>query len=112
MCDSQFKRGVGEVEEHTDLWIGYCAFHLGDYKRAMEVRLPFLSDSVEYCSGVFSELTRLSGKGAWSTGNRCLRLNRWLRAPVLRDCVPVKRKTDGCVRYFPPALTDSNKLCN
>uniref|UniRef100_A0AAY4A4B6 Intraflagellar transport protein 56 n=1 Tax=Denticeps clupeoides TaxID=299321 RepID=A0AAY4A4B6_9TELE len=23
-------------EEHADLWIGYCAFHLGDHKRAME----------------------------------------------------------------------------
>uniref|UniRef100_A0A673WV11 Intraflagellar transport protein 56 n=1 Tax=Salmo trutta TaxID=8032 RepID=A0A673WV11_SALTR len=33
----EFQRDVGEKEEHADLWIGYCAFHLGDYKRAMEV---------------------------------------------------------------------------
>ncbi|XP_054844728.1 intraflagellar transport protein 56 isoform X2 [Eublepharis macularius] len=32
----EFKRHVGEQEEDTDLWIGYCAFHLGDYKRALE----------------------------------------------------------------------------
>uniref|UniRef100_A0A8C8G8L3 Intraflagellar transport protein 56 n=1 Tax=Oncorhynchus tshawytscha TaxID=74940 RepID=A0A8C8G8L3_ONCTS len=32
----EFQRDVGEKEEHADLWIGYCAFHLGDYKRAME----------------------------------------------------------------------------
>ncbi|XP_059496769.1 intraflagellar transport protein 56 isoform X2 [Stegostoma tigrinum] len=32
----EFKRHVGENEEDVDLWIGYCAFHLGDYKRAME----------------------------------------------------------------------------
>ncbi|XP_028671397.1 intraflagellar transport protein 56 [Erpetoichthys calabaricus] len=32
----EFKRSVGEKEEDLDLWIGYCAFHLGDYKRAME----------------------------------------------------------------------------
>ncbi|XP_023394946.1 intraflagellar transport protein 56 isoform X1 [Loxodonta africana] len=32
----EFKRHVGEQEENTDLWIGYCAFHLGDYKRALE----------------------------------------------------------------------------
>ncbi|XP_046899523.1 intraflagellar transport protein 56 isoform X2 [Hypomesus transpacificus] len=32
----EFQRDVGEREEHADLWIGYCAFHLGDYKRAME----------------------------------------------------------------------------
>lgn len=33
----EFQRSIGEIEEHADLWIGYCAFHLGDYKKAMEV---------------------------------------------------------------------------
>ncbi|KAG7266118.1 hypothetical protein CRUP_028120 [Coryphaenoides rupestris] len=33
----EFQRDVGEREEHADLWMGYGAFHLGDYKRAMEV---------------------------------------------------------------------------
>ncbi|CAJ1053663.1 intraflagellar transport protein 56 [Xyrichtys novacula] len=32
----KFQRSIGEVEEHADLWIGYCAFHLGDYKKAMK----------------------------------------------------------------------------
>uniref|UniRef100_A0A3B4ZM09 Intraflagellar transport protein 56 n=1 Tax=Stegastes partitus TaxID=144197 RepID=A0A3B4ZM09_9TELE len=32
----EFQRSIGEKEEHADCWIGYCAFHLGDYKRAME----------------------------------------------------------------------------
>uniref|UniRef100_A0A3P9LA79 Intraflagellar transport protein 56 n=1 Tax=Oryzias latipes TaxID=8090 RepID=A0A3P9LA79_ORYLA len=32
----EFHKSIGEKEEHADLWIGYCAFHLGDYKRAME----------------------------------------------------------------------------
>ncbi|KAF7213185.1 intraflagellar transport protein 56 [Nothobranchius furzeri] len=32
----QFQRSTGEKEEHADLWLGYCAFHLGDYKRAIE----------------------------------------------------------------------------
>uniref|UniRef100_A0A670K4U6 Intraflagellar transport protein 56 n=1 Tax=Podarcis muralis TaxID=64176 RepID=A0A670K4U6_PODMU len=32
----EFKRHVGEQDEDADLWIGYCAFHLGDYKRALE----------------------------------------------------------------------------
>ncbi|XP_076585701.1 intraflagellar transport protein 56 isoform X2 [Chaetodon auriga] len=32
----EFQRSIGEKEENADLWIGYCAFHLGDYKRAME----------------------------------------------------------------------------
>ncbi|KAJ8897265.1 hypothetical protein PR048_002611 [Dryococelus australis] len=31
----EFGGSKGNVE--TDLWIGYCAFHLGDYKRAMSV---------------------------------------------------------------------------
>uniref|UniRef100_A0A8C5HQY2 Intraflagellar transport protein 56 n=1 Tax=Gouania willdenowi TaxID=441366 RepID=A0A8C5HQY2_GOUWI len=32
----EFQRSIGENQEHADLWISYCAFHLGDYKRAME----------------------------------------------------------------------------
>uniref|UniRef100_A0A8C3B4R4 Intraflagellar transport protein 56 n=1 Tax=Cyclopterus lumpus TaxID=8103 RepID=A0A8C3B4R4_CYCLU len=32
----EFQRNIGEKEEHADLWIGYCAFHLGDYKRALD----------------------------------------------------------------------------
>ncbi|NXX92410.1 IFT56 protein, partial [Centropus bengalensis] len=32
----EFQRQVGEQEEDADLWIGYSAFHLGDYKRALE----------------------------------------------------------------------------
>ncbi|KAF7654445.1 hypothetical protein LDENG_00069740 [Lucifuga dentata] len=32
----EFQRDIGEKEENADLWIGYCAFHLGDYKRAMK----------------------------------------------------------------------------
>ncbi|XP_062424642.1 intraflagellar transport protein 56 isoform X2 [Rhea pennata] len=32
----EFKRQVGEQQEDADLWIGYSAFHLGDYKRALE----------------------------------------------------------------------------
>uniref|UniRef100_A0A3B3RYF4 Intraflagellar transport protein 56 n=1 Tax=Paramormyrops kingsleyae TaxID=1676925 RepID=A0A3B3RYF4_9TELE len=32
----EFQRSVGEREESTSLWLGYCAFHLGDYRRAME----------------------------------------------------------------------------
>ncbi|XP_069053287.1 intraflagellar transport protein 56 isoform X2 [Lepisosteus oculatus] len=32
----EFQRSVGQQEEDSDLWVGYCAFHLGDYRRAME----------------------------------------------------------------------------
>ncbi|XP_062919426.1 intraflagellar transport protein 56 isoform X1 [Mobula hypostoma] len=32
----EFKRHVGEKEDDIDMWVGYCAFHLGDYRRAME----------------------------------------------------------------------------
>lgn len=30
---------IGEEDDLTYLWMGYCAFHLGDYRRAMEVML-------------------------------------------------------------------------
>ncbi|XP_069508807.1 intraflagellar transport protein 56 isoform X1 [Ambystoma mexicanum] len=32
----EFQRQSGEGDEDSDLWTGYCAFHLGDYKRALE----------------------------------------------------------------------------
>ncbi|KAL2087089.1 hypothetical protein ACEWY4_018148 [Coilia grayii] len=32
----EFQPNGGAVEEHRDLWIGYCAFHLGDHRRSME----------------------------------------------------------------------------
>nr|XP_033789287.1 intraflagellar transport protein 56 isoform X1 [Geotrypetes seraphini] len=32
----EFKRQLGEGDEDSDMWIGYCSFHLGDYKRSME----------------------------------------------------------------------------
>ncbi|XP_013767080.1 intraflagellar transport protein 56 [Pundamilia nyererei] len=32
----EFQKNIGEREEDADLSIGYCAFHLGDYKKAME----------------------------------------------------------------------------
>ena len=42
ICHYQFQRDVGEREEHAGLWIGYCAFHLGDYRKAMEVVIIIL----------------------------------------------------------------------
>ncbi|KAK7112857.1 intraflagellar transport protein 56-like isoform X2 [Littorina saxatilis] len=32
----EFSRASGKGNEETDMWIAFCAFHLGDYKRAME----------------------------------------------------------------------------
>ncbi|XP_074648294.1 intraflagellar transport protein 56-like isoform X2 [Tubulanus polymorphus] len=32
----EFNRNSGKGNEETDMWVAYCAFHLGDYKRAME----------------------------------------------------------------------------
>lgn len=32
----EFNRNSGQKNEETDMWVAYCAFHLGDYKRAME----------------------------------------------------------------------------
>uniref|UniRef100_A0A8C5Q178 Intraflagellar transport protein 56 n=1 Tax=Leptobrachium leishanense TaxID=445787 RepID=A0A8C5Q178_9ANUR len=35
----EFKRQVGEREEDTDMCLGYCSFHLGDYKKSLEVNI-------------------------------------------------------------------------
>ncbi|CAG5118132.1 unnamed protein product, partial [Candidula unifasciata] len=32
----EFSRNSGKGNGETDMWIAYCAFHLGDYKRALE----------------------------------------------------------------------------
>ena len=38
----QFTRNAGKDSEEIALWIAYCAFHLGDFKKAMEVKKYFL----------------------------------------------------------------------
>uniref|UniRef100_A0A7N6B0C0 Intraflagellar transport protein 56 n=1 Tax=Anabas testudineus TaxID=64144 RepID=A0A7N6B0C0_ANATE len=75
----EFQRSIGEKEEHADLWIGYCAFHLGDYKRAMEVFLHSLTMKPECpaevwvylaCSlfflGLYKEAEEAASKGPMS----------------------------------------------
>uniref|UniRef100_A0A8C6WL93 Intraflagellar transport protein 56 n=1 Tax=Neogobius melanostomus TaxID=47308 RepID=A0A8C6WL93_9GOBI len=42
----EFQRSIGEKGENADLWIGYCAFHLGDSKRAMEEVLAVYLQSI------------------------------------------------------------------
>ncbi|ROT73119.1 intraflagellar transport protein 56 [Penaeus vannamei] len=44
----EFERNSGNANELTDQWIGYCAFHLGDYKRAL---LEFQNLTVNNKSG-------------------------------------------------------------
>ncbi|KAK7601824.1 hypothetical protein V9T40_009265 [Parthenolecanium corni] len=33
----EFEQSIGKNTEMTERWIGFCAFHLGDYKRALSV---------------------------------------------------------------------------
>ena len=35
MAILEFNRASGKGGEDVDMWLGYCAFHLGDYKRSM-----------------------------------------------------------------------------
>jgi len=45
----KFERQSGERNPDNDIWTAYCAFHLGDYKQAMEVikiKLLFFEKSV------------------------------------------------------------------
>uniref|UniRef100_A0A8C7R035 Intraflagellar transport protein 56 n=1 Tax=Oncorhynchus mykiss TaxID=8022 RepID=A0A8C7R035_ONCMY len=48
----EFQRNVGERGEDADLWLAYCAFHLGDYKRAME-EYKALTDKPDCCPDVW-----------------------------------------------------------
>lgn len=40
----EFTRNSGKPKLETDMWIAYCAFHLGNYKRAMEEYETILKD--------------------------------------------------------------------
>ncbi|KAM7295981.1 putative tetratricopeptide repeat protein [Ixodes scapularis] len=40
----EFTRNSGKTKLETDMWIAYCAFHLGNYKRAMEEYEAILKD--------------------------------------------------------------------
>lgn len=33
----EFEKHTGKANDTTDMWLAYCAFHLGDYKRSMDV---------------------------------------------------------------------------
>ena len=33
----EFLRTSGQAHEKTELWIGFCAFHMGDYPKAKHV---------------------------------------------------------------------------
>ena len=35
MAVLEFNRHSGKGGDDVDMWLGYCAFHMGDYKRAM-----------------------------------------------------------------------------
>ena len=37
ICLFAFQFGAGKGNVETEMWIGYCSFHLGDYKKAMSV---------------------------------------------------------------------------
>ncbi|KAJ1568612.1 Intraflagellar transport protein 56, partial [Cladochytrium tenue] len=41
----EFSRAVGKYDAETQLWLGYTAFHLGDYRKAMETYQGLLSES-------------------------------------------------------------------
>uniref|UniRef100_A0A8C7QW53 Intraflagellar transport protein 56 n=1 Tax=Oncorhynchus mykiss TaxID=8022 RepID=A0A8C7QW53_ONCMY len=75
----EFQRNVGERGEDADLWLAYCAFHLGDYKRAME-EYKALTDKPDCCPdvwvylactlfflGLYKEAEEASHKGTSST---------------------------------------------
>jgi intraflagellar transport protein 56 len=41
----EFSKAIGKFDVETQLWLGYTNFHLGDYRRAMEVYLSLVSES-------------------------------------------------------------------
>lgn len=52
----EFTRNAGKNSEEIALWIAYCAFHLGDYKKSMEEYLGLLKQE-EFHQDVFPNLS-------------------------------------------------------
>ena len=40
----EFQKATGKFGPDVLHWLAYCAYHIGDYKKAMEVCLFFLQD--------------------------------------------------------------------
>lgn len=40
----EFSKAIGKFDNETQLWLGYTAFHLGDYRKAMETYQSILND--------------------------------------------------------------------
>lgn len=51
----QFQRNGGVSVDHEDQWIGYCAFHLGDHRRSMEV-----SQRDDWCESLNIKITLIN----------------------------------------------------
>lgn len=79
---AKFKRHVGEQEEDADLWIGYAAFHLGDYKRALEVRWGNPAPR-DWKSGCCDE--------AMVTGGRCSVMENSSVSQLKYKCMVIKQ---------------------
>ncbi|KAK3907924.1 Intraflagellar transport protein 56 [Frankliniella fusca] len=45
----EFTQGSGKTDADSERWIGYCSFHLGDYKRAMSIyeKLSIKNDTAD-----------------------------------------------------------------
>lgn len=52
----QFNRNSGKASEENNLWIAYTAFHLGDYKKSMEVKICYF---VYYTQSYRAQLTAI-----------------------------------------------------
>ena len=44
----EFQRNSGEGDGDTLLWLGYCAFHLGEFRKALEAYTSYQVSQLEH----------------------------------------------------------------
>ena len=44
----EFQRNSGEGDGDTLLWLGYCAFHLGEFRKALEAYTSYQVSQLDY----------------------------------------------------------------
>ncbi len=83
----EFNRSSGKGGEEVDMWLGYCAFHCGDYKRAMleyealthNKKPPkdayFNLACVFFYLGMYNEAEKMADKGEKSQARTRLRFH-------------------------------------
>ncbi|CAH3039654.1 unnamed protein product [Pocillopora meandrina] len=102
---AEFNRNSGKGSEETNLWIAYTAFHLGDYKKAMEVKFwkdnsYALVKTTDISINSLNWFTEESTNNAWRTLTLSSSLEEYLALTKSEACHPDVWVNLACCYFF------------